>query len=988
MADYIYYFDKITPLQDKSYRHLLGEVQEDFNVNFVIDGTKDSARFIVHSYTDFEIQPFTIMYHANTNSWWIVSHDKVERHMNEDGFFYVHQLDLLGAIELFNARDLTDCGFRSNKYTVFDFFNRLFRLSNLEYDCNVYAMADFDIYQKVDYLKTFENYSLLSAIREFCDGYNIAPKLGFYTSTSGNDTYISQAVVYLYPKTGNYSLDKLDMEDFALIGETKTMDKNSFGSTVITNADNVVSTRVSRYPAMGVARLKSKEHEIKDDNGCIILPDNVYKAISLTLYGSDFYLSIVKVGGSTSATAGCNGIGTFENAKSTLQTLITNTESVYGSDVANYLTTNIDIISENINKACMFKFYDGFLYDAMNNTFKFPPNAPSDMKLIYAKNLRPTAFGATQKIVFTDKLTRDSIQLDGAGHYKDIYWERGSNLIRGFQYFNTDIETGFTYPKTIEFQYSILGTNVVAEFIVDNDSYRVSIFPFSFSSEVNTQTFYFPPEKIFISLDYIPMGDLKIKTENDLKTRDVHLYNQNGKMNDSVSLSKLINSYSYEISTDNITRHNVYYRFSDVPKVGQVVSNHGTDYIINNVSLDFSQNESLYYIVAEITMSKAIAVKSLMINANSNIRDYGIPQTNSVKRKQVYRDIFTFRYDQEGEDADLYTYLDTFLDFKITYDIPKSFIAFIKTYGSFPVYSNNSETPTGTKSNYYYQLETTTYYLKKQVIVKVDFTDNNIIGYDAQTIASNWSTNNFFLQANKLINTPVGYTDENGELTGLRVRLLDTDQVTEIYTTYATSQSQTDITAFYNCIFLDSDGDIFDLSDSNYTIELYEQYYRKDALEVPVFEYSCQLLSNDEVLVGDNILDKNEDENKLTFYFFYEGHNLTLNNALSKVDDTLISRYVRLLTLNDFCRLNITVRMLVVQLYNQAGYDMDTDTLVIGPSEGHNFKKNHDYSIYRFTFDKLTNTIVKKDVVLILKDLPEHVIDDNKVILNIMNYKL
>ena len=37
---------------------------------------------------------------------------------------------------------------------------------------------------------------------------------------------------------------------------------------------------------------------------------------------------------------------------------------------------------------------------------------------------------------------------------------------------------------------------------------------------------------------------------------------------------------------------------------------------------------------------KNIAVKSLMVNPNTNIRDYGIPQNYNIKRKQIYTDYF------------------------------------------------------------------------------------------------------------------------------------------------------------------------------------------------------------------------------------------------------------------------------------------------------------------------------------------------------------
>ena len=54
---------------------------------------------------------------------------------------------------------------------------------------------------------------------------------------------------------------------------------------------------------------------------------------------------------------------------------------------------------------------------------------------------------------------------------------------------------------------------------------------------------------------YIPMSDIKIKVDNQRTKRDVQLYNQNGKLTDNFALSKMINSYSKEISSDTITKY-------------------------------------------------------------------------------------------------------------------------------------------------------------------------------------------------------------------------------------------------------------------------------------------------------------------------------------------------------------------------------------------------------------------------------------------------
>ena len=86
MRDILYYYDKVS-----GYEYELGEIQSDFNMSFVIDGTKDSAKVICWSYgREKAVEPYTIIRHNNTNTWWIVSHDKVERYENEIGYKCLH----------------------------------------------------------------------------------------------------------------------------------------------------------------------------------------------------------------------------------------------------------------------------------------------------------------------------------------------------------------------------------------------------------------------------------------------------------------------------------------------------------------------------------------------------------------------------------------------------------------------------------------------------------------------------------------------------------------------------------------------------------------------------------------------------------------------------------------------------------------------------------------------------------------------------------
>ena len=129
MEDLIYAFDKLTSVGSR-----FGEIQADFNMGLTIDGTDNSCKIQVHSFNGNELEPNTIIYHRKTATWWVVREDRVERYLNESGFYHIHNVKLDDPMEILNARELTDSGFNDNTYTIRQFINRLFDLSTFEYD--------------------------------------------------------------------------------------------------------------------------------------------------------------------------------------------------------------------------------------------------------------------------------------------------------------------------------------------------------------------------------------------------------------------------------------------------------------------------------------------------------------------------------------------------------------------------------------------------------------------------------------------------------------------------------------------------------------------------------------------------------------------------------------------------------------------------------------------------------------------------------------
>ena len=244
MKDLLYIYDKETFARSE-----LGEIQTNFNLSIVIDGTKDSAKVEIINFVEEEVEPYSIVKHEATSTWWVVSHDKVERYPNEnDTFLFRHNLELLGAIELLNARDLTDIGFNQNRYYIENVISRILFKSNFEFN-SWYSVStpnqkgfriivqnnSIALFKKVDYVKTFENYTPLSALREFLDAYNCSIKLNF--EEANNSTHnLLVANFEIVSKTGNMTKAPINESVFNDVQELKTMDKAKKAYGVLTSA--------------------------------------------------------------------------------------------------------------------------------------------------------------------------------------------------------------------------------------------------------------------------------------------------------------------------------------------------------------------------------------------------------------------------------------------------------------------------------------------------------------------------------------------------------------------------------------------------------------------------------------------------------------------------------------------------------------------------------------------------------------------------------
>ena len=138
--------------------------------------------------------------------------------------------------------------------------------------------------------------------------------------------------------------------------------------------------------------------------------------------------------------------------------------------------------------------------------------------------------------------------------------------------------------------------------------------------------------------------------------------------------------------------------------------------------------------------------------------------------------------------------------------------------------------------------------------------------------------------------------------------------------------------------------------------------YEKDAIEVPIFEYMCQVDDSDDVIIGENILSNNEDD----YCYFYEAvfvpkRIVNNNNWRLYFEQSEIQKYMQYLTLQDanntdkkVVKIACSTTSMGLVAYNST--NIDTNTLTISYSGLVNMKSlmsnDTDLMIVRYAVPK------------------------------------
>lgn len=831
----LWIFDKVT-----LEKQVFGEFENDFSACLTLDQARDSTKVIVRNFNSKVIEPNTICYMPTLDLWWIVGK---EQNTKYGGNYWEHEIQLLGAIEIFAHRDMVNCGFNKDRYTLGTFLTRLASFIDFELPIS-FDYTYYNQNKKIEYIKTFENFTPLSAIKEMLNGINAIPKMSF-TITSN---VLTGAIISIIPKTG-INNEPIDIDNFDEEKEVKTIDRNSYGATVISNAKNCVCSGIVKYPSAGGVIPTQNGGKVEYDSSFIQLPTNVdyVEKITLSFFEFKHFFSFVTDTGQLVNLLETD-IAQVEDTMSRRNSLIV-FDSIYNY-ILNYQELHHDRPCTNI------------INELDKNKEKIISTLMEIGSGITLRN------GETFVVKnFYHQLDTDDITV-GFGDemfYKTysntkycMYWKQGDSRIMNMSWFGDAISN---ISKTI--------FKVVP---YEQDIYKVSGLV-NFYRRLPDEGTGFAKKPMKFAVYYQPQVNVKVKVDNDNVGKDTNILNQNGKLVDIKALSKLLLSHSNEIKSEEITRYKVYKSFASVPKIGSVVNNNGTNYIINNLSLEFSELEDNYYIQATITMTREVACKSTMISGNKNIRDYDCPQNYNIEREQMYRDYFEFSYRNDTDNVDTYSViLDNVMTFgNKAYMNYANIVSFLKV--------KNSLYPLGL----YFKKENTTVSLGKSIYSILDFGDNNIIGYNALNSSSPTLNVLDLFTVVELYGIPISYTDSLGETTSITIKLIKEEDYFTCVKNYYDSIGEDENVNYFNLTPIIP----YEMYNNVLNIGIIdEQEYNKDGLEKPKFEFTVELNNANGIIVSNNIFDEItcEDDEMIVYYYVETQHIINEDNTSPEIE--------------------------------------------------------------------------------------------------------
>ena len=722
----IYYFEFNEKYQ-KYMRKDLGNEEIENNKCFTIDGSGDSFKVNVYCNVELALKPNTIVLSKDeelNNYWWVVQEDKSTL---IDNGLYLHELQLVGAIEWFKFKFCYTGTFYYHRYSYFEVMQKLlYSLWKPKFfDFNLGNFTSEFGSEKNNQKFTFKGYTIRSALSEIEKALNVDFKLKFVTSKLSIEETLSGV-------TGNNSFDPTpDGTGAYYPGNISTTISANYSKVVIKSVSpNTASATISSYDSLTGSISISLKSARPNESVQVTLnctPGENVSDDKDNIYISSSYFDFIHKNPSTNISYPINSldekyqISQFPN-KSYASRVIGRVTNVTSSTYMTYPTNGyINLESENNievknGDACLIL---PFNIDRMNwIVFRAPDNGIHHYNELHDSGDTNNSYltlrdysGTTYKFMLKEKFYYDNMSEDNENKKELTLWyEKGKNVIHNFKKF---LDLGNLY-------YDVLG----------DDGKPIYQVPKGISSKM-------------FRVYYYPLIDEMLLTNNNDVTNDDVIYNQTCQNTDSVLAKEFINGYSESISIGTLTRCKYHNKESECFKCGDVFVKGDERYVVSSVSID--KYKDIVY--AEYKLSKDYVAKTELISADGSIESYAIPQNNIVKRIQEYKTLIRFN-DDLVENVNSYL-TNTFA------------ISFLWTDRN--DYSINAKCTASDNVNYYVGLQAANIETPKATTSVFDFYDNNYCGFRVLEVVEPLRT--YYAQY------PYNYVDSNGEIKSFELKI-------------------------------------------------------------------------------------------------------------------------------------------------------------------------------------------------------------------------
>ena len=278
----IYYFEFNEKYQ-KYMRKELGNEEIENNKCFTIDGSGDSFKVNVYCNVELALKPNTIVLSVDeelNEYWWVVQEDKSTL---IDNGLYLHELQLVGAIEWFKFKFCYTGTFYYHRYSYYEVMQKLlYSLWHTDYfSFNLENFKSEFGEEKINSKFTFKGYTVRNAINEIEKALNVDFKLKFSLAHYDSSTVIYDYIDYAYFEFIHKNPKNVTLHNINELNEKYQISQfpnKSYASRVIGRVSSVTTSIPMQFPKSGYTRYNAENSsKVTKENACIILPFNIDK---------------------------------------------------------------------------------------------------------------------------------------------------------------------------------------------------------------------------------------------------------------------------------------------------------------------------------------------------------------------------------------------------------------------------------------------------------------------------------------------------------------------------------------------------------------------------------------------------------------------------------------------------------------------------------------------------------------------------------------